>query len=703
MTTDAAELETKTAQPFTGGKDTDFAETRTAELMAGDQQFIDTFPSESVADAKRQPGLRLSQIVQIVMEGYAERPALGQRARELVTDPSSGRSALRLLAHFDTMTFGKLWERAQAVAAAWHDDGQRSVKAGDFAAILGFASPDYATLVLANIYLGTVIVPLQTTAPASQHADIMGETEPRILATAIENLETAVEGVLLRAAPGRLVVFDYDARDDEQREMFEAGRKRLADAGCDTAVETIDETIARGKPLAQAPMNVPTGDEDPLAWLFYTSGTTGTPKGAMMPESVIKGTWLYESAKPSITLSFMPMSHLVGYGYMFLPLANGGLSYCAPKSDLSTLFEDLSLARPTMTSLVPRVCEMLYQHYLGEVDRRVAAGEDEAAAQSEVKIHIRDNLLGGRMLSAGAGSAVMSPEVHAFMLDMLCVHMAIGYSSTELATATVTVDGKVQRPPVIDYRLADVPELGYFTTDKPHPRGELLVKAAKFMDGYYKRPDLTAEKFTEDGFYKTGDVMAEIEPDHLVYVDRCNNVLKLSQGEFVAVARLEALYTQSPVIKQVYIYGSSDRAYLLAVIVPSDKLVQVLEKGGEAADQVKAKLRRALQTVAEEHGLNGFEIPREFLIETEPFSQENGLLTGVGKFSRPNFKGRFGERLEATYARLAEDQVAELRALRAGGADRPVIETVTRAVQATLGVSAADILNDSKFEELGGD
>ena len=155
---------------------------------------------------------------------------------------------------------------------------------------------------------------------------------------------------------------------------------------------------------------------------------------------------------------------------------------------------------------------------------------------------MREKLLGGRLLSVGCGSAALAPEIYAFMEDMLGMHMAIGYSSTELATATVYVDGKVQRPPVIDYKLVDVPELGYFTTDKPHPRGELWVKSNKFMAGYYKRPDLTAEKFTEDGYYKTGNVMAEIEPDHLVYVDRCNNVMKLSQGEFVAIARLEALY-----------------------------------------------------------------------------------------------------------------------------------------------------------------
>ena len=76
--------------------------------------------------------------------------------------------------------------------------------------------------------------------------------------------------------------------------------------------------------------------------------------------------------------------------------------------------------------------------------------------------------------------------------------------------------------------------------------------------------------FDEDGYYKTGDIMAEVGPDQLRYVDRRNNVIKLSQGEFVAVSRLEALYSTSPLIHQIYIYGSSERSFLLAVVVPTE-------------------------------------------------------------------------------------------------------------------------------------
>lgn len=671
---------------------------RVRRITADDDQFRNSFPLRHVIEAKRQPGMRLSQVVKVVMEGYAERPALGRRAREAVTDSASGRTTLRLLPRFDMVSYADLWAGTRAVAAEWHNHADHPIRPGDFVTILGFTSPEYATLILSCIHLGAVVVPLQTSAPANQHQAIIAETEPRILAAGIEYLGAAIDAIMLGTRPQRIVAFDCDLRDDDHRDALNAARARLAEAELDIPVDTFGDLADRGRSLPEPPLFVPAEGEDPLAWLFYTSGSTGTPKGAMFTERLVIGTWLGDTDIPAITLSFMPMSHLVGNGYLFRAVANGGISYCSPKSDLSTLFEDLSLARPTMASIVPRVCELLYHHYLGEVDRRVAAGADPQTIGDTVKREMRERMLGGRLLSVGCGSASLAPETYAFMEDMLGMHMPIGYSSTEIAGGTVLIDWKVQRPPVIDYKLADVPELGYFSTDKPHPRGELLVKSDRFMGGYYKQPELTAQKLDADGFYATGDVMAELGPDHLVFLDRRNNVLKLSQGEFVAVSRLEALYSHHQDVRQIYIYGSSERAFLVAVIVPSEALAASAGSG-----EIKARLRRALQQIAEEEQLNSYEVPRDFLIETKPFTLANGLLSEVGKHQRPKLKARYGEELEALYAQLAQDQRDELRALRLAGAERPVLETVGRALQATLGIAQEDVRPDVQFSELGGD
>ncbi len=663
---------------------------RRGQLYIDDEQFRNTRPDDEVAAAARAPGLRIAEVMATVMRGYASRPALGHRAREVVTDPVSGRSTLRLLPRFETISYADLWARVQATAADWHHHEHHPVRAGDFVCVLGFASVDYTAIECACIHLGAVVVPLQTNAPAMQHAPILSETRPRILAVGIDNLETAVEAALAGTAPDRLIVFDYEPRDDDQRTTYEAARTRLDAAGSGLTIETIDDVVAHGKSLPAGPLHVAPADEDPLAWVFYTSGSTGTPKGAMFTESLCIGTWLAQSDQPVITLSYMPMSHLIGYGYVILTLANGGVSYFAAKNDLSRLFEDLALVRPTSMSLVPRVCEMFFHHYQRELDRHVLAGADPEQAAEEITTAIREQILGGRVLAVGCGSAALSPEIKMFMEAVLDQHLLIGYSSTEIAGGMIVADEHVLRPPVIDYKLLDVPELGYFTTDKPYPRGELAVKSSRFMAGYYNRPDLTATMF-DDGYYKTGDIMAEVGPDRLRYVDRRNNVIKLAQGEFVAVSRLEALYSTSPLIHQIYIYGNSERSFLLAVIVPSDDSID------------SSTIAQSLRQIARDNQLNGYEVPRDFLIEKEPFSLTNGLLAGVGKFLRPKLKARYGDRLEQLYANIADDQLSELRALRAGGADQPVLPTVGKAVQATLGVPAADVSPEARFVDLGGD
>jgi fatty acid CoA ligase FadD9 len=672
-------------------------------LAEKDPQLSAAFPNQDIADGKLQPGLSLVEVMQLIMEGYADRAALGQRATEIQIDEATQRQRIALLPEFEPVSYGELWRQARALAAYFHHFGDPSLAVGDVLCALGFTSPDYAKMIMACLQLGIVYVPLQTSASATTQIDIMAETQARVLAVSIDYLDNAIEVISGGCAPDLIVVMEYDERDDDQRERLARAVEFLASASSRTVINTLGAIVEQGSELPDAPLFIPGPDEDPLGALFYTSGTTGTPKGAIFPQSLLKTTWLANFPTPTITLSFMPMAHLVGHGYMILTLANGGTSYCCPRADLSSLFEDFSLARPTMASIVPRVCELFYHRYLSDYDRAVAQGGDPETIAAALKKTMREQMLGGRLVSVGCGSASLAPATYAFMESMLEMHMSIGYSSTEIAGGTILVDWRIQRPPVIDYKLEDVPELGYFSTDRPHPRGELLVKSAIFVPGYFKQPELTAEKFDDDGFYRTGDVMAELGPDHLVYLDRRNNVQKLSQGEFVAIARLEALYSHAQDIGQIYIYGTSERSYLLAVIVPSADLLD--SAGAQEADEqrLKATLRAALQGVAEAENLNGYEVPRDFIVEREPFSLKNTLLTEVGKHQRPNLKARYGQRLEALYDTLASQQIEELRTLRTQGMHLPIDEAVTRSVAATLGLSQDEIDLTQTFNELGGD
>ncbi|WP_039804648.1 carboxylic acid reductase [Nocardia araoensis] len=671
-------------------------ERRITRLYAEYDDIRNATPRADVAKKVREPGIGLAQIVETVMVGYADRPALGQRATEPRTD-ETGRTTLTLLPRFDTITYGELWDRVRAVAAAWHGDADTPLRAGDFVGILGFTSSDYTTLDLACIHLGLVAVPMQSSAPIAQLSAIVAETEPRVLAATPELLDAAVTCALSDSGPKRLIVFDYHPEDDDQRAAFEAARARLAEAGSPVRVESLDEVLTRGRSLPPAPLFVAEPDADPLALLIYTSGSTGTPKGAMYSRRLVARGWVNRPEVAAINFNYMPMSHVAGRGSLTGVLARGGTAYFAAKSDMSTLFDDLALARPTELFFVPRVCDMVFQRFQSEMDRRDGPGVDRAALEAEVKAELREHFLGGRMVTAICGSAPVSAEMKAFVESVLDLELHDGYGSTE-AGGVVVIDERVQRPPVLDYKLADVPELGYFRTDKPHPRGELLLKSTTLISGYYKRPDITAEVFDSDGFYKSGDIVAELAPDRLVYVDRRNNVLKLSQGEFVAVARLESVYATSPLIRQIFVYGSSERSYLLAVIVPTE---DVLAWGDP--EKMKTALSESLRQLAKDAELQSYEIPREFLIEPEPFSTANGLLSGIGKLLRPKLKERYEPRLQELYAELAAGQANELLDLRHTADDLPVLETVSRAAKAVLGCADADLRPDARFGDLGGD
>jgi len=674
-----------------------------AELYRTDEQFAAALPDEAVSARTEAPGLRPFEVAQIVTEGYADRPALGQRAVEFVTDRRTGRTSAKLLPAFETMTYREVWDRAGAIAAALTEDPVRS---GDRVCVLGFAGVDYTLIDVALTRLAAVVVPLQTSAVAAQLLPIIEETEPTVIASSIDHLAIAVELALTGRTPARLIVFDYHEQVDDEREALAAAAARLAGAGSSVTIDTLPAVIAHGRALPPAPVPIPDDDADPLALLIYTSGSTGAPKGAMLTERLVADYWRASTSErwgqrgtePAIVLGFMPMSHIMGRAILYMALARGGTVYFVAGSDLSTLLDDLALVRPTQLAFVPRIWEMLFQRFQSEVQHRAADGADRTTLEHRVLAEMRENLLGGRFLAAMTGSAPMSAEMRAWAESLLDLHLVDGYGATE--AGSVAVDGRVRRPPVLDYELVDVPELGYFHTDRPYPRGELVIRSETLIPGYYKRADVTAEVFDSDGAYHTGDIFAETGVDQLVYLDRRSFVLKLSQGEFVTVSKVEAVLAESPLVRQIFVYGNSTRSYLLAVVVPT---TDAAERTDGDIDALKPSVRESLQQVARSAGLQSYEIPRDVLIDLRPFTPENGLLTGIRKLARPKLKEYYGPRLEQLYTELARAEVDELRALRAGVGDRPTLETVVRAAAALLGAATPDVRPDAHFTDLGGD
>ncbi|RIJ20763.1 acyl-CoA synthetase, partial [Clavibacter michiganensis subsp. insidiosus] len=464
---------------------------------------------------------------------------------------------------------------------------------------------------------------------------------------------------------------------------------------------TLEALVARGAGLPRRSPWHPAPGEDPLALLLYTSGSTGTPKGAMYTRSMVERMWhalrpdtadAADAADAIVGYAYLPMSHLTGRSSLLATLGRGGTVALATSTDLSTLFDDLRAFAPTEFVFVPRVAELVRQEGDREEQRRLAAGgTDPDAVRAEVQADLRVRAFGGRITRAICTSAPLTPELRTYIEGCLGLTLHDLYGSTE--AGGILHDGVIQQPPVTEHKLVDVPELGYRTTDRPHPRGELLIKSTAVIAGYFRRPDVTAAVFDEDGFYRTGDVMARTGPDTYEYVDRRNNVLKLSQGEFVAVASLEATYGITPEVHQIALHGDSRHAFLVAVVVPAD---------AGASDR---DILAALQRTAREQGLAPYEVPRGVIVEPRPFTVDDGMLSDAGKLLRLRLTQRYGERFAALYDALEEQQTGSLvAALRERAGDEPTVDTVVRAALRLLGAEVSPATAAAaRFQDLGGD
>jgi fatty acid CoA ligase FadD9 len=651
-------------------------------LLEHDVDLQRSAPSPAARERLQAGGLSSFRRLALACELYADRPCLGERT--VVVEDGKARA----LPAFHHITYAELWGRVEAVAA-----GLKRLGLGDPGAMVGisgFPTIDCVVADLACLYLAAVCVPLSTTAPPDELGRLVSGAGLTCVVCSVEQLE--VVAAALGSAPRvrALVVTDVHEPDRARVEALAVARERIERQHHAVTVHPMAEVERLGRQGGRVPPLDPVAD-DALRTIVYTSGSTGTPKGAMFPERIWTLHWERSfdvgfAEVPNVTVNYMPLNHMAGLGVILWALMSGGVTSFASASDMSTLLDDVRIVRPTTLLVVPRLANLIYQRFRTEVMRRAERSRD---AETEVMEEMRRSFLGDRLVYLSTGSAPTAPEVSSFLARCFDVPIVDAYGSTEVGV--MALDGRIAGENVTAYELVDVPELGYTRSDRPYPRGELRVKTRRTVPGYYRSPEATRELFDDAGFVCTGDIVEQRGPDEIAWIDRKKNVLKLAQGEFVGVSRLEELYVGgSPFIGQMYLHGNSVWSYLLAVVVPE-------------GTTDKALLRREIDRVAAREGLRGYEIPRDFLVETAPFTRENGLLTDSRKPSRPKLRARYGERLERLQADIERRQLQELQALESERGASPA-DKVARAFALTLGLSEREVRQtDQSFQKLGGD
>ena len=664
---------------------------RTAEVFAREPALrASTSTKEDLAHL-REHYARSVELLAAAFARYGDRACLGSRARDLETG--------ELLPHFRTITYRALWARVVVVASALSRAGL--VHAGELVGIFGFGSEDWVVADLACLYLGAVSVPLPTSLAAADLDHICAETGVRlVVASQVQVRALQPIAPRLRA----IVVMDTDTAPAAQRAQLEAELAAWQDGLFVTSLATLASTDAGRTPVAAAAVT----STDPVVTLSFTSGSTGHPKGVLYPDS----RWLQrmrealaEAPLPHITVGYLSLAQMGGRLTLLRSLVTGGTLYFTASHDLSTLLDDIRVVRPTVLTLMPRVSGMIYQSFQLALLR---AGGELGSLTSERAIAVmeamRSTHLGDRLCMVTTGAAPTAPEVIDFLERCFDISVLNAYGATELGM--VALNGHVR--PDVEYKLADVPELGYTTRDLPYPRGELLIKSPYKAPGYFKDAGASQRLSDEQGYARSGDIVEERGPRFLVWLDRCNNVLRLAHGEFVSVSKVEeVLVAGGPLIAQAFVHGDPLRAHVLAVLVPNAAAVaEELARRGEdpsSSAAVRSLLRAELERIARASRLRPTEVPRDFLIEDRAFTRENGLLTESDKPRRPALKQAYQAPLAALYEDIERRQLSDVDLL--ASADLSSAAKLSRAAFAILGLDGEReaTLATSSFVGLGGD
>jgi long-chain acyl-CoA synthetase len=384
-----------------------------------------------------------------------------------------------------------------------------------------------------------------------------------------------------------------------------------------------------------------------LAMIMYTSGSTGQPKGVMhnferisaATEGIVKT--LKETLgdrEDNRILSYLPLAHVFERAWVGASSLVHGKTHVFFAESLDSFIQDLNRAKPTMFISVPRLWLKFQQ---GVFSKMPPAKLNLLLSLPIIGGLVRKKILKGlgldQVIVAGSGSAPIPAELIVWYRK-LGLNLLEGYAMTEDFAYSHNSTEAINAPGCVGVPLEGVQA-------RISEEGEILVKSPGQMVGYYKRPDLDAEAFTADGFFKTGDQGQQRADGLLKITGRVKELFKTSKGKYVAPAPIENKLNVHPMIEMSIVSGVSQPSAYAMVVLSEDIRPKMHEP--EVKAQVESELTTLLAQVNSE--LADYEKLRMLVIANEAWSIENGFLTPTMKIKRSRIEASVESQVASWY------------------------------------------------------
>jgi long-chain acyl-CoA synthetase len=552
------------------------------------------------------------------------------------------------------------------ILGIYHSYKKTGIQSGDRVAILSNTRPEWLVADFANLCSGVVTIPIYQSNTVEDVAYLLNHSEAKLVFAEDEAMIKKLEAAfLINKTSIPVVTFStpVSAIDGAPPIPFE-------EFAAPTSNKTIEDEFKK---------NAESVLPDNIASIVYTSGTTGQPKGVVLSHfnflgelrSIIQN---FDLGENDTTLCFLPLAHILGRVESLLPLMSGiNLAFA---ENINAVSQNLIEAKPTVLVSVPRIYEKIYSKIQSDVATKpkytqslfnwaVETGRKVARLQSdhqpiplplELKYKIADQLVfskirtkfGGRVRMTVSGGAPLSAELCEFF-HAAGIKVVEGYGLTE-TTAAISVN----RPDDFSFGTVGKP-LGN-TEFRFAEDGEIQTRGDMVFREYFKNPTATAEVFTDDGWFCTGDIGEITQRGFLKITDRKKELIKTSGGKYIAPQKLENLLKGVRFISQAMIYGDREK-YIVALITLNEAEIQkwAASQGISFTNfEDLTKKAKVLDLVQKEiNGVNThlahFETIKKFRILPKDLSIEAGELTPSLKLKRKVCTERYKDYIQSLY------------------------------------------------------